>query len=49
MHVQLHGGSKYTENEEPALSPAKAIEQMNLKLDKKSTIFQTLNGVIGNY
>ena len=44
---QLHGGSKYTEQEEPKNTPAQAIEQMNIKLDKRSMIFQTLNGVLG--
>ena len=44
---QLHGGSKYTEQEEPQNTPAQAIEQMNIKLDKRSMIFQTLNGVLG--
>jgi len=37
----------YSENEAPKLSPAEAIDRMSIKLDKRSTIFQTLNGVLG--
>ncbi|KAF6021471.1 PLOD1 [Bugula neritina] len=44
--LQLHGGSMYSENEAPKLSPAEAIDRMSIKLDKRSTIFQTLNGVL---
>ncbi|XP_067945709.1 multifunctional procollagen lysine hydroxylase and glycosyltransferase LH3-like [Watersipora subatra] len=45
---QLRGGSEYTEEQAPTLTPAEAIEKMSIKLDKRSTIFQTLNGVLDN-
>jgi len=39
----------YSESEAPKLSPAEAIDRMSIKLDKRSTIFQTLNGVLGKF
>ena len=45
--LQLRGGSKYVEEEAPTVPPIDALEKMSMKLDKRSTIFQALNGVLG--